>query len=438
MRVLLLAVALIAGWSSLATAEPSRTWTSRETGAQFTGSLVAVTEERVSIQRDADGVVFEVPKATLSEADLKWITQQQEGTEVAGDVTDLSGLIAAIPSDADVPAVAVLLVEDGRVTGTGVAGIRKAGDPTPADLQDKWHWGSCTKSMTATLAAAFVEEGSIRWDTTVQEILGKELKMREEYEDVTLGWLLANRGGVPGQVPDAVYASVDLVTQAGELSDREILKQRLAYAEAVLNLPPVVPPGSEYQYSNSGFIVAGAMLEKVAGKPWEKLVAERIFGPLGLTNTGFGNAAHDDRQSPSQPWPHKDSSKPVAPGRGDDNVWVLGPAGTVNSSLLDAGRYLAMHARCEVGPVLKQRETFEFLHTALPDNRDYARGWIVTETGWSKGPAISHDGSNTMNYCSFWVAPQRKAAVAAFTNCGKNGRDACMAAIRAVVEAHLE
>jgi hypothetical protein len=110
----------------------------------------------------------------------------------------------------------------------------------------------------------------------------------------------------------------------------------------------------------------------------------------------------------------------------------------VHSSLLDAGRYLAMHARCEVGPVLKQRETFEFLHTALPDNRDYARGWIVTETGWSEGPAISHDGSNTMNYCSFWVAPQRKAAVAAFTNCGKNGRDACMAAIRAVVEAHLE
>lgn len=97
-----------------------------------------------------------------------------------------------------------------------------------------------------------------------------------------------------------------------------------------------------------------------------------------------------------------------------------------------------MHATREVGPVLKKKETFEFLHTALPDNNDYARGWIVASAPWSQGAAISHDGSNTMNHCSFWIAPERRAAVAAFTNCDEKGSETCRAAIQAVVEKYLK
>jgi CubicO group peptidase (beta-lactamase class C family) len=180
------------------------------------------------------------------------------------------------------------------------------------------------------------------------------------------------------------------------------------------------------------------MIEEVTGTPWEKLIEARIFKPLGMTNSGFGNAARDDRKNPTQPWPHKDGTTPVVPGTGDDNSWVLGPAGTVHCSLEDAARYVAMHAARETGPVLKKRETFEFLHTAVPDNKDYARGWIVTKTGWSQGPAIAHDGSNTMNYCSIWIAPERNAAVAAFTNCGAKGAESCGNAIQLVADTYLK
>ena len=306
------------------------------------------------------------------------------------------------------------------------------------EAEDKWHLGSCTKSMTATLAATFVEEGKINWDTTIGEVLGKEMKMREEYESVTLGVLLANRSGLPKSVPISVYAGVEQRAQVGGMKDRDMLEQRASYVEAVLNLEPVFAPNTDYGYSNSGFVVAGAMLEAVSGKPWEKLMEERIFTPLGMTNSGFGNAAHNDKRNPTQPWPHKNGTTPVGPDGIDDNPWVIGPAGSVHCSLADAARYLAMHATWEVGPVIKKEETFEYLHTVAPQNDTYARGWITGSRDWAQGPVIAHDGSNTMNYCSFWVAPKRKAVVAAFSNCGEKGGESCAAALLAVIEKYLQ
>lgn len=440
MKKLLFILCVTAGlfFGSMSLAEETRTWTSRENGRQFAGSLVSVGEDTVSIRRDSDQMVFEVKKSGLIQEDLDWIAQHNKKPPSVDNFDDLSELIAGVPAEVGIPAIAAVVIDGVAIKGMGAAGVRKAGDSEKVELEDKWHLGSCTKSITATLAASFVEEGAITWETTVSEVLGKKVKLLEAYEKVTLGLLLANRGGVPGKVPDSVYSSVDYNAQVKDLSDRDILKQRAEYVEAVLNLPPALPPGTGFEYSNSGFVVAGAMLEAISGQPWEKLIGERIFKPLGMADSGFGNAAREDKTTPKQPWPHKDGQTPVAPGIGDDNSWVIGPAGTVHCSLKDVARYIGMHAAREVGPVLKKKESFEFLHTAVPDNGDYARGWIVTRTGWSQGPAISHDGSNTMNHCSLWIAPERNAAVAAFTNCGDKGSEGCRAAIQWVVEKYLK
>lgn len=418
--------------------QDAHVWTSSNGGRQFTGVLVGVEGKTISIRRASDDAVFQVTKADLIPADWEWIVQSSAKPASAGPVEDLSELIAEIPASTGTPAIGVLLVKDGKTRGLGVFGLRKAGDTTVVEIDDKWHLGSCTKSMTATLAATFVEEGILTWASTLSEILGKEVKMRKEYESVTLGMLLANRSGISGNLPDSVYDSIRITASVGDLKDRDLLKQRAQYVEAVLNFEPSSTPGSQNEYSNSGFVVAGAMLEQVSGKPWERLIEERIFSPLGMNNAGFGNAAREDKSKPRQPWPHTNPTTPFAPGGGDDNPWVIGPAGTVHCSLSDIARYIGMHAAREIGPVLKKSETYKFLHTAVPDNNDYARGWIVAATGWSNGPAISHDGSNTMNYCSFWIAPERGAAVAAFTNCGEAGSETCRAAIQLVVDMYLK
>jgi CubicO group peptidase (beta-lactamase class C family) len=444
--VVVVAAVVFAGSSCWGEEGESRVWTSNGNGRQFAGALVKVEGDAVSIRRDADGVVFEVKKADLVQGDLDWIEANAGGGDGGGatdaaaaeGVVDLSELVSGVPGSTGTPAIGVLLVEEGKLRGMGVAGVRKAGEETKVESGDRWHLGSCTKSMTATLAATFVEEGAITWETTLGEVLGKEMKMLEPYESVTLGLLLANRSGIPGKVPDSVDDGIERNAAVADLSDRDILKQRAQYAEAVLNVEPSSAPGSAYEYSNSGFIVAGAMLEQVSGKPWEKLMEERIFEPLGMTQSGFGNAARDDKRDPTQPWPHEIGTTPVEPGPGDDNSWVLGPAGTVHCSLEDVARYIGMHAVRETGPVLEKAETFAFLHEAVPQNEGYARGWIVSATGWSEGPVVAHDGSNTMNHCSIWIAPERQAAVAAFTNSAEKGSESCKEAIALVVGKYLE
>ena len=438
-RFLAVAVATLLAAPVAVPAEETRMWTSSASGRQFEGTLVKVEGDSISIRRKADNVVFQVKKTDLIAADLEWIKENAaKPAPAAGTTEDLSPLVAGIPATTGVPAIGVLLVEDGATRGIGFSGVRKAGTTAEVEVDDRWHLGSCTKSMTATLAATFVEEGAINWDSTIGEILGKELDILEAYEEVTLGLLLANRSGITGDAPDSVYAGIEINEAVTDLKDRDLLEQRAQYAEAVLNLPPSSAPDTAYEYSNAGFVVAGAMIEQVSGEPWEKLIEKRIFQPLEMTNSGFGNAAREDKRNPSQPWPHKNGMTPRDPGPGDDNPWVIGPAGTVHCSLHDIARYIAMHAKRELGPIIKKAETYEFLHTAVPDNRNYARGWIVGRRAWTQGPAISHDGSNTMNYCSFWVAPERKAAVAAFTNCDDKGQESCKSAIQAVVEKFLE
>ena len=107
--------------------------------------------------------------------------------------------IEAIRKKHDLPALAVVVVKDGQICDRAAVGVRKWGDPTPVTTNDVFHIGSCTKSMTATLAAMLIEEGKLRWDTTIAEVFPElKGKMDKQYETVTVEQLLHHRGGVPG------------------------------------------------------------------------------------------------------------------------------------------------------------------------------------------------------------------------------------------------
>src|ERR1035441_3206399 len=85
----------------------------------------------------------------------------------------------------DLPALAVVVVKDGRICDRAAVGIRKVGKSAPVTMNDVFHIGSCTKSMTATLTAMLIDEGKLRWDSTIAELfrseerrVGKECRSR--------------------------------------------------------------------------------------------------------------------------------------------------------------------------------------------------------------------------------------------------------------------
>jgi CubicO group peptidase (beta-lactamase class C family) len=344
---------------------------------------------------------------------------------VAGD-GELARVLDVLRARSGVPALGALLVRGGQVIEMAAVGLRASDHPERVTIQDRWHLGSMTKSMTSTLSAVLVEQQAITWSTTVAEVFPDLVgRMRSEYEDVRLEELLSHTAGLPADIT----RSPSWPTLRSDPDPLSV--QRRRWVAELLEMAPEASRGT-YLYANAGYVIAGSMLEEVTGESWEDLIQREIFTPLGMTSTGFG--APGLPGSPDQPWGHVFQNggwQSIEPGVNADNPAAIGPAGTVHSTLGDYAAYLAAHlagARGVGG--LVTAASFEKLHTAAPGT-NYALGWGVAERTWARGGTISHNGSNTLWYASVWIAPQRDFGMLAVTNA--RGPDATEAALLALI-----
>lgn len=314
--------------------------------------------------------------------------------------------IEAIRKKGNLPALAVVVVKDGKICDRVAVGVRKWSDPAPITINDQFHIGSDTKSMTATLAGMLIDEGKLRWDTTIADVFPELIgKMNKQYESVTVEQLLTHRGGVPGAPPTAAWK------RAWEEHGTEV-EQRREFIEAVLSAPPEAPPGTKMIYSNQGYTIVGAMLEKITGMPWEQLITERLFKPLHMDSAGFG--APGTKGQVDEPWGHV-RKLGITQALQMDNPPAISPAGRVHCSLDDLARYAIFQMDRNQSAGLLKPEMLPRLHTPPPGS-DYACGWIVAERGWAGGKALTHAGSNTMWYVVEWLAPEKNFAVIVGTN----------------------
>lgn len=340
-------------------------------------------------------------------------------------IRDLSRLLEQERARQKLPAVAAVVVSRRGIVAQGQAGVRKLGDSMPVAPGDRWHLGSCTKAITATMIGVLVEQGKLSWDTKVGDVFADLSEtMRKEYREVTIEMLLAHRGGIRHEW--------DIPGLWAKLWKREgtPVEQRRRMTEVMLVQEPKVKPG-EYFYSNCGYGIAGHMAETVMGEPWEQLVRNLVFEPLGMKSAGFGVPWEGD--PPTDPWPHNHDDTPVTPGPMADNPPSIGPGGTVHASIEDWATFVAEHlkgARGKSGVLLKA-STYRRLHRSRANgdgDTAYALGWLVSEQGWAKrkgrggtGRCLHHAGSNNSWFALVWIAPQRDFAVLCTTNIGGDG-----------------
>lgn len=335
----------------------------------------------------------------------------------------LDALLEPIRRANGLPALAAAVVRGGETVAVGAVGVRKAGSFERVTTDDKWHIGSCTKSMTAALAAMLVEDGAMRWDTTLAEMFPDlESQMQLGWRDVTLEQVLAHRGGAPHELNE--QGLWDRLWQRADRPPRE--QRRYLRRDLLTKHEPVSPPGTKTVYSNAGYALVGHAIEEILDRPWEDLLRDRLFVPLGMTGAGFGAPASVG--AVDQPWGHKAGDdgafEPVAPGLHADNPAAIGPGGTVHCRLADLAQYAAWHLagargeRARHASPLLHPETFERLHAPLAADSEYALGWVATERPWGGGTVLTHAGSNTMFYAVIWIAPNKDFAVVVCTNAG--------------------
>lgn len=314
------------------------------------------------------------------------------------------------------PALAAAVIADGKIVTTNAVGYRRQGGDEPVTVNDKFHLGSVTKSMTATVAAMLVEQGKISWTKTIGESFPEWAnEIDTDYRGVTLEQLLSHRGGAPGNAPRDLWMKAWTATGTPA-------EQRLEFVKGLLTRSPEAKPGTKHIYSNQGYAIAGVMLEKATGKTWEELMQTMLFKPLEMNSAGFGAPASLGKID--QPWGHSKGIvtgiEPVPPGPRADNPPAIGPAGIVHCSLPDLAHYVAMHLTGERnGSDLLKPASFKKLHTSAGD--DYALGWVVLDRKWASGRTLMHNGSNTMFYVVIWMAPEKNCAVIVATNVGVDG-----------------
>ncbi len=350
--------------------------------------------------RNNSGVMYGVPLIIL--VSLALLPLSASNLSRGGDIDGkaVAEALKIVRDKYGVAAIAGAIVTSRGVEAAGVVGVRKAGTEVAATIDDLWHLGSDTKAMTAVLLARLVERGRLKWETKPAEVF-PELAAGFDpgYADVTLRHLLSHRAGVAANLFWAASAK-----------GTPLIEQRLAAVKRGLSTPPLHAPGKKYLYSNLGYVIAGAMAERLTGKAWEEAIAEEVFGPLGIKSFGFGGTG--TRGQIDQPWGHFQNGKPVLiNGPATDNPPVLGPAGTVHMKIADWALFAADQLRGARGEAaLLKPETYKELHAAAFGG-DYALGWAVAEREWGGGAVLNHNGSNNMNFATVWLAPAKEFAV---------------------------
>jgi CubicO group peptidase (beta-lactamase class C family) len=317
----------------------------------------------------------------------------------------LATLLDSLRLAHNLPALAGAIVSDTSVIDAQAVGCRRYGGALNVTKDDQFHLGSNTKAFTAVLIGILVDDGLLTWDTTLPTIFPEYAEtMRSEYRSVTVREILSHSAG--------------LVRDANMFPTTQTIKDQRAEVVAwALQQPPAITRG-QYLYSNIGYIIAGAIADKLTNGTYENLLMERVLQPLGITTAGFGPMGTVGLTD--QPLQHSPQYQPLEPTADMDNPPIYNSAGRLHISIGDWGKYIQWVLACEAGhPILLHPETAQTLTTGvvpMPGEGSYAFGWGIVDRAWANGRTLTHAGTNTLNYSVAWLAPNRKFAVIAATN----------------------
>ena len=335
-------------------------------------------------------------------------------TQESGD-TDLAELLNSIRIEERLPGLAAAIIVDGKLHSAAAVGVRETGTNNWLTVNDKFLIGSCAKAFTATTAAILVEEGRLSWQTTIRDAF-PDLNMLPEYENITLEQLLSHRAGLPKNLKEGKASwLIDYGFDEKRGSSPEI--HRLQYLEKTLQSQLIDPPGQVMHYSNSGYILAGAILEKIAAQTFESLRAEKLFQPLGITTAGYGIPA--DSEPTSQPWGHvwDLSSSFIVYKSNYPNF--LAPTGYLHLSIEDWAKFILAHLDTypEENHKLLKANTLKRLHTPpdAEESDNYALGWFTKKT--DEGHILIYHGGRGLSFNAHVIADLKtKSALLLVTN----------------------
>ncbi|MFT7679744.1 MAG: CubicO group peptidase (beta-lactamase class C family) [Planctomycetota bacterium] len=327
---------------------------------------------------------------------------------------DVSASLEGLRAKAGLPGIVCMAFQEGEVVAWGAAGVRAQGSEDPMTIDDPVHMGSCAKAMTSTMIAHLIEQEVLTWETTLAQAMPEFAGgVDEGYHDITIETFLKHQAGIAERRRPEIAAHHGLL-QSLKGTPQEV---RLKVLAQVLSTPPSPSAEGAFDYSNFGYMVAGAMVETLTKTTWEELMAKELFGPLEMTSAGIGSPSGE--HVPVGHTFEDGSYQALPPGPGGALPEAMGPAGLAHCNLKDWGIFVAEHLAGERGDDgLLTAANYQRLHTDHGGSK-YAAGWGLGHHIWSWGEAktITHNGSDNTWLSLVFAIPEWDLTIMVATNC---------------------
>ncbi len=302
-----------------------------------------------------------------------------------------------------VPGVAVGVLHEGTERAAGI-GVTNIDHPLAVDADTVFQIGSTTKTVTGTVIMRLVEMGKLDLDAPVRTYLS-DLRLSDDCvaARVTLRHLLTHTGGWVGD-----YFDDDLYMGGDALAN---------IVTKMADLPQLTPLGAVWSYCNSGFYLAGRIIEVVTGKPYEAAVKELVRVPLGMTTSVFnawnaityrvavGHHVREEKPEVARNWSLPRSAN---------------PAGGLISTARDQLRYARFHlgdGTAPDGTRLLSPESMAAMQTPQVEasgGNEWGLTWGLRTFAGTR--LVSHGGATNGQTAVFTMVPDRRFAITILTN----------------------
>ncbi|OGP74443.1 MAG: hypothetical protein A2Y80_01605, partial [Deltaproteobacteria bacterium RBG_13_58_19] len=311
----------------------------------------------------------------------------------------------------EVPGMAIAIVQGDQIIFAKGFGVRKVGTKEAVEEHTIFQIGSTSKAFTAALAAMLADGKKFGWQDRVIDHL-PDFRMYDPWvtREFQVEDLMAQRSGLPPYSGDV---------QAFLGFDRTQMIHSLRY------IKPVTSFRSQYAYQNGLFLAVASLVEKYTGKSWETNVQERLLQPLGMSSSSVGLKGLQQAKNVAFLHQKKDGQVAALPQDWPYHFWVYtyGPAGGVNSNVLDMTKWL----RLQLGKGKYQDKQLiseanqAFLQTpkilagtGFGGMNFYCQGWVYSSR--HPYPLIWHNGGTSGHKTMVAFVPQAGIGIVVLSN----------------------
>jgi CubicO group peptidase (beta-lactamase class C family) len=288
----------------------------------------------------------------------------------------------------------VLLARGGKVLFVKGYGFANEEWRIPNDADTRFPIASVTKTFTAALVMKLLQQGRLALEDPLCKFLAP---CPESWRAITLRHLLLQTTGIPDYARDRDFIA--------KVRQRQSLPELIGVFR---DRPLEFTPGARHAYSNSNYILLGAVLEKASGRSYEALLREHIFEPLGMRHSGLDDTSLVLAKRASG---YSPSGKGRVHAQFVDSSWLYAAGGIYST----VGDLLLWERALQSGSVLPKEEIAQMWS---PEHGSYGFGWqlLAPSPEWLNRRVVFHAGGITGFASDLLIYPDEKVTVVVLAN----------------------